>query len=49
MTISEHTLKSSDAEPVRRFEVFTGAGRRGIGPTAARPGSLGRATSLTLQ
>ncbi len=28
MTISELTLKSSDAEPVRRFEVFTGTGRR---------------------
>jgi transposase len=28
MTISEFTVKSGDAEPVRRFEVFTGAGRR---------------------
>jgi transposase len=28
MTISELTLKSGDVEPVRRFEVFTGAGRR---------------------
>lgn len=28
MTISEHTLKTSTDEPVRRFEVFTGAGRR---------------------
>jgi transposase len=28
MTISELTLKSSDAEPARRFEVFTGCGRR---------------------
>jgi len=28
MTISELTLKSRDAEPVRRFEIFTGAGRR---------------------
>jgi transposase len=28
MTISELTLKSSDVGPVRRFEVFTGAGRR---------------------
>jgi transposase len=28
MTISELTLKSRDVEPVRRFEVFTGAGRR---------------------
>ena len=28
MTISELTLKSSDLEPVRRFEVFTGSGRR---------------------
>ena len=28
MTISELTLKSSDVEPVRRFEVFTGTGRR---------------------
>ncbi|WP_095203453.1 IS66-like element accessory protein TnpA [Mesorhizobium carmichaelinearum] len=28
MTISELTLKSSDHEPARRFEVFTGAGRR---------------------
>jgi transposase len=28
MTISELTLKSSDPEPARRFEVFTGAGRR---------------------
>jgi transposase len=28
MTISELTLKSSDPEPVRRFEVFTGSGRR---------------------
>ncbi|MDI4658250.1 MULTISPECIES: IS66-like element accessory protein TnpA [Xanthobacter] len=28
MTISELTLKSSAEEPVRRFEVFTGVGRR---------------------
>jgi transposase len=28
MTISELTLKSGDVEPVRRFEVFTGSGRR---------------------
>jgi transposase len=28
MTISELTLRSSDLEPVRRFEVFTGTGRR---------------------
>jgi len=28
MTISEFTLKSSDLEPVRRFEIFTGSGRR---------------------
>jgi len=28
MTISEFTVKSDAAEPVRRFEVFTGAGRR---------------------
>lgn len=28
MTISELTLKSSDHEPARRFEVFTGSGRR---------------------
>lgn len=28
MTISEPTLKSSDPEPARRFEVFTGSGRR---------------------
>lgn len=28
MTISEFTLKSSDLEPVRRFEVFKGTGRR---------------------
>lgn len=28
MTISELTLKSMDLEPVRRFEVFTGSGRR---------------------
>jgi transposase len=28
MMISELTLKSSDVEPVRRFEVFTGSGRR---------------------
>jgi transposase len=28
MTISEFTDKSSEVEPVRRFEVFTGAGRR---------------------
>ena len=28
MTISELTLKSSDREPARRFEVFTGSGRR---------------------
>ena len=27
MTISELTLKSSDPEPARRFEVFTGSGR----------------------
>jgi transposase len=28
MTISELTLKSSDLEPARRFEVFMGSGRR---------------------
>ncbi len=28
MTISELTLKSSDHEPARRLEVFTGTGRR---------------------
>lgn len=28
MTISKLTLKSNDLEPVRRFEVFTGSGRR---------------------
>jgi transposase len=28
MTISQLTLKPSDVEPVRRFEVFTGTGRR---------------------
>ena len=28
MTISELTLKTNDDEPVRRFEVFTGSGRR---------------------
>src|SRR5579863_10489105 len=28
MTISELTLKSSEAEPARRFEIFTGSGRR---------------------
>lgn len=28
MTISELTLKTRDEEPVRRFEVFTGTGRR---------------------
>ncbi|MBB2671524.1 UNVERIFIED_ORG: transposase [Rhizobium esperanzae] len=28
MSISELTLKSKDDEPVRRFEVFTGNGRR---------------------
>lgn len=28
MTISELTLKSNDREPARRFEVFTGSGRR---------------------
>lgn len=28
MTISEFALKSRDLEPVRRFEVFTGSGRR---------------------
>jgi len=28
MTISGLTLKSSDLEPLRRFEVFTGSGRR---------------------
>ncbi|TIL73993.1 MAG: hypothetical protein E5Y89_21060, partial [Mesorhizobium sp.] len=28
MTISELTLKSSNLEPARRFEVFTGSGRR---------------------
>jgi len=28
MTISELTLKSSTDEPARRFEVFTGSGRR---------------------
>ncbi|ESX43550.1 transposase IS3 [Mesorhizobium sp. LSHC422A00] len=29
---SELTLKSNDLEPVRRFEVFTGSGRRREGP-----------------
>ena len=28
MSVSQLTLKSSDEEPVRRFEVFTGSGRR---------------------
>lgn len=28
MSISELTLTSSDGDPVRRFEVFTGSGRR---------------------
>jgi len=28
MTISEPTLRSSNAEPTRRFEIFTGSGRR---------------------
>lgn len=28
MTISEHTLKFRDEEPVRRLEIFTGSGRR---------------------
>ena len=28
MTISEFKLKTSEAEPVRRLEIFTGAGRR---------------------
>uniref|UniRef100_UPI0013D251E9 transposase n=1 Tax=Escherichia coli TaxID=562 RepID=UPI0013D251E9 len=28
MTISELTLEPRDGEPVRRFEVFTGSGRR---------------------
>ncbi|AYD04776.1 transposase [Neorhizobium sp. NCHU2750] len=28
MSISQLTLTSSDEEPVRRFEVFTGSGRR---------------------
>ena len=28
MTISELALRSGDPEPVRRFEVFTGSGRR---------------------
>ena len=28
MTISKLTLKSGEEDPVRRFEVFTGAGRR---------------------
>ncbi|MBO9112601.1 transposase [Agrobacterium sp. S2/73] len=28
MSISELTLKTKDEEPVRRFEVFTGSGRR---------------------
>ncbi|WP_256372407.1 transposase [Aminobacter sp. MSH1] len=28
MTISQLTLKSGDPEPARRFEVFTGSGRR---------------------
>jgi transposase len=32
MTISEFTLKSSEATPVRRFEVFTGSGRRRAWP-----------------
>lgn len=28
MSISQLTLKSSNEEPARRFEVFTGSGRR---------------------
>ena len=28
MSISQLTLRSNDEEPVRRFEVFTGTGRR---------------------
>src|ERR1700680_1305748 len=32
MTISEFTLKSSEPAPVRRFEVFTGSGRRRAWP-----------------
>jgi transposase len=36
MTISEFTLKSSEAEPVRRFEIFTGAGRRREWPPAEK-------------
>jgi transposase len=32
MTISEFKLKSSDREPVRRLEVFTGSGRRRAWP-----------------
>jgi hypothetical protein len=49
MTISEPTLKSSDIEPVRRFEVFTGTGRRRDGETGLlkrRRGSWRRATML---
>jgi transposase len=32
MTISEFTFKPSEAAPVRRFEVFTGSGRRRAWP-----------------
>lgn len=46
MAISELTLKSNDLEPVRRFEVFTGSGRRREWPQRRRRGSLRRATRL---
>ena len=36
MTISEFTVKSGDAAPVRRFEVFTGSGRRREWPAAEK-------------
>src|ERR1700751_2170949 len=36
MTISEFTLKSSEAAPLRRFEVFTASGRRREWPQAEK-------------
>jgi transposase len=38
MTISELTLKSRDEEPVRRLEIFTGAGRRREWPPEEKAG-----------
>lgn len=44
MTISELTRKSNDPELARRFEVFTGSGRRRECLPQERLGSLRKAT-----